>query len=41
MVNRGGPEGRVQGRGLLRKKSFFEFYALLATYFSLQRPRNR
>ena len=31
MVNKGGREGRVQGRGVLRKKKFFEFYALLAT----------
>ena len=32
---------RVQGRGVLRKSFFFEFYALLATQFSLQRRRVR
>ena len=31
MVNKRGREGRVQGRGVLRKMFFFEFYALLAT----------
>ena len=33
MVNKRGQEGRVQGRGVLRK-TFFVFYALLATQFS-------
>ena len=38
MVKKRGREGRVQGRGVLRK-FFFEFYALLATQFSLRRRR--
>ena len=41
MVNKRGREGRVQGRGVLRKFFFFEFYALLATQFSLSRRRMR
>ena len=40
MVNKRGPEGRVQGRGVLRKKCF-EFYALLARQFFLRRRRIR
>ena len=40
MVNKRGREGRVQGRGVLRKKHF-AFYALLATQFSLRRRRIR
>ena len=40
MVNERGREGRVQGRGVLRK-TIFEFYALLAMQFSLRRRRIR
>ena len=40
MANRRGREGRVQGRGVLRK-SFFVFYALLATQFALRRRHIR
>ena len=40
MVNKRGREGRVQGHGVLRKK-IFDFYALLATQFSLRRRRIR
>ena len=40
MVNKRGQEGRVQGRGVLQKY-IFEFYALLATQFSLCRRRIR
>ena len=40
MVNKRGLERRSQGRGVLRKFCF-EFYALLATQFSLRRRRIR
>ena len=40
MANNKRREGRVQGRGVLRK-DIFVFYALLATQFSLRRRRIR
>ena len=40
MGNKRAREGRVQGRGVLRK-NIFVFYALLATQFSLPRRRIR